>query len=296
MQNIATTRLLFPTSFSDACFRTIPALSEWMDDPNAHLTLLHVYNPKKVQRQDAEKKLHSFFAEADQYGRCERLLLAGKPAETILQHCKQIPYDLLFVPGSVPSGFPRIGHQSIRVSLLRNGQTPVWTSEDLRHSGSLRQKPKNVAYIMSNDRNWQQQFVTAAQAAARWNATFHLIYVFPVPDVGDGTLASDLFVEQQDGPLEELRRLGRNLPMPVRVHTSSGDSHIELPRLLDHCGADLVFMDSEQAVVRGIFGQSIHPMLRSIPGQFVCFPKDSGEPNESERLQVLDQLQLLRIS
>lgn len=286
-------RLLFPTSFSDACYRTIPALSEWMDNPEARLSLLYVYDPRRQDRKESERQLQSFFAEADQYGRCERILLAGSPKETILSHCQDSQYDLIFLPASEPTGFPRIGHRSLRVSLLNDGNVPMWTSEDLSRTGSIRQTPKTVAYVMTNDVNWKDQFIQAAYTAARWNASFHLIYVFPVPNVNDGTLAGDLFVEQADGPLHQLRMLGERLPVPVKVHTSTGNEEIELPRILSAVGADLTFICSDRAISRGIFGISMNPMLRSLQSQFICFPKNPP-PAALQRLHVFNELPLLR--
>lgn len=295
MQNNFPNRLLFPTSFSDACFKTIPVLSEWMDDPNTQLTILHVYDAKKTKRMQVEQQLHSFFAEADQYGRCQRLLVSGNPEDTILEHCRQTPYDLIFVPASEPTGFPRFSHKSFRISLLQKGISALWTSENLMNGGAmLHRRPQSVVYVMSNDSHWQDQLITAAHAAARWNASFHLVYLFPAPDVTDGTLASDLFVEDPHGPLAELRYLGSKLPIPVRVHTSTGNDQVEIPRLITECGADLIFMSSDQAIHRSLFGTSINPALRSINGQFVCFPKNYGQARNHEYIQFINEWELLR--
>lgn len=294
MQNQHPTRLLFPTSFSDACFKTIPALSEWMDDPNMHLTILHVYDPKKKKRAQVENQLYSFFAEADQYGRCERILVSGPAEESITQHCKQVPYDLVFVPASEPTGFPRIGHKSLRATLLQNGISPLWTSEDQLNGNPLRRRPNSVAYVMSNEENWQDQLTTAAHTAARWNVPFHLIYLIPPPSMGDGTLASDIFVQDPDGPLVELQHLGTKLPVPIRVRTSTGNDQIEFPRMIKDCGADLIFIGSNLSVSRGLFGTSVNPIMRSIPGQFICFPKGYGKLNTQEYIRMVDQWEPLQ--
>ncbi|QOY86813.1 universal stress protein [Paludibaculum fermentans] len=291
MRNQFGRRLLFPTSFSDACFRTTPVLSEWMDDPEARLTLLHVYDTKKSSRREIERQLHSFFAEADQYGRCERILLAGDPKTQILEHCRRHRYDLLFLPASEPTGFPRIGHRSLRASLLREGHVPVWTNSDFSRSGAKRQSPKNVAYVMTNEPNWKEHCVEAAAAAARWNAVFHVIYVFPVPDVDDGTLAGDLFTGRDAGPLEALRAIVSQLSVTFKVHTSTGHERFEVRRLLKEAQADLAFMSSSKAMTRGLFGLRMSPVLNSVQCQFVCFP-DNPRPEVLEQPRLVDQLAL----
>ncbi|MGC4050758.1 MAG: universal stress protein [Paludibaculum sp.] len=291
MRNQFGRRLLFPTSFSDACFRTTPVLSEWMDDPEARLTLLHVYDAKKSGRREVERQLQSFFAEADQYGRCERVLLAGEPKAQILDHCRRHRYDLLFLPASEPTGFPRFGHRSLRASLLREGHVPVWTNADFSRSGSMRQAPKNVAYVLTNDPEWKEHCVEAAAAAARWNAVFHVIYIFPVPDVDDGTLASDLFTGRDLGPLEELRAISANLPVPLRIHTSTGHERFETRRLLKEAQADLAFISSAKAMTRGVFGVKMSTILKSAGCQFVCFP-DNPRPEILEKPRLVDQLAL----
>lgn len=288
MRNQFGRRLLFPTSFSDACFRTTPVLSEWMDDPEAHLTLLHVYDAKKHGRREVERQLHSFFAEADQYGRCERVLLSGDPRTQILEHCRRHRYDLLFLPASEPTGYPRIGHRSLRATLLRDGHVPVWTNFDFSRSGSLRQHPRQVAYVMTHEPNWREHYVEAAAAAVRWNAAFHVIYVFPVPDVDDGTLASDLFAGRETEALRELRTLGSALPVPTRVHAATGHERFEVRRLLKEAGADLAFISSTRALQRGFFGTRINPILRAPGCQFICFP-------DNPRPEVLEQPRMLAL-
>lgn len=291
MRNQFGRRLLFPTSFSDACFRTTPMLSEWMDDPEAQLTLLHVYDAKKQGRREIERQLQSFFAEADQYGRCERVLLSGDPREQILEHCRRRRYDLLFLPASEPTGYPRIGHRSLRASLLKDGHVPVWTNFDFSRSGSLRQAPRQVAYVMTHEKGWREHCLEAAAAARRWRAALHVIYVFPVPDVHDGTLASDLFTGRERETLQELQALGERLPVPVRLHTSTGHERFEVQRILKESGADLVFISSTRAMTRGVFGLRMNPILRSAGCQFICFP-DNPRPEVLERPRVLEQLAL----
>lgn len=294
MQRNFPVNILFPTSFSDACFKTIPALSEWMDDPDTQLTILHVYDAKKSKKAQVEQKLHSFFAEADQYGRCERMLIHGNPETVILEQSLRNSYDLIFAPASEPTGFPRFGHNSLRVNLIKNGSTPVWTSEDLMYGMSMRRRPQSVAYVMTSESNWQEQLITAAHTAARWNATFNLIYLFAAPSIHDGTLASDLFIEDPHGPLAELRFLGSRLPVPVHVRTTTGNDQIEIPRLISECNADLIFMSYDQAISNSLVGTSINPVLRKIHGQFICFPKDFGSVRNQEYIRLVNEWELLR--
>ena len=104
--------LLFLTNFTEACFQAIPALAEWADHEDARLSLLHVHCPGRTEEGRAHKAMQSFFAEADRYAKCERLLLAGDAETQIVSFCRETRPEIVFAPASHPTGIPRGRHRS----------------------------------------------------------------------------------------------------------------------------------------------------------------------------------------
>ena len=68
------TEIVFATDFSDSSHAVIPTVAQWVDTLGAKLTILHVYDAKKTFYREAESLLRSFFAEADNYQHCDRVL------------------------------------------------------------------------------------------------------------------------------------------------------------------------------------------------------------------------------
>src|SRR5882762_10072095 len=122
-----TDHIIFATNFSDACHAAIPTVTRWVDAHNARLTILHVYQPEKTLHRKAEAHLKSFYAEADNYSNCQRILLAGNPCDNIESFCTKEGDGLLFMPPSDRTGLPRPFHVSTRARLLENLEMPIWT-------------------------------------------------------------------------------------------------------------------------------------------------------------------------
>jgi hypothetical protein len=265
------TNLLFLTNFSEPCFRSIPSVAEWMDSDQRCLTILHVHGPGKAPEADAQRQLRSFFAEADRYSSCERVLLSGPPGRVITDYCRQTKPDLVFAPAAAASGFPRIGHQSIRAKLIRDAGMRIWTA-GRNEKSTQRRVVKNVAYVLTGHTDWMAEALLAARTAQQWNAMFHLIYPIPMQEIHEGMLASDIVREHPGATVEALRELGASLPGPVSVHASIGNERIELPRILQECGADLVFIGEGYAVDDGWLGVEINSGLQKLNCELICLP------------------------
>jgi nucleotide-binding universal stress UspA family protein len=269
---------VFPTNFSHSCFRTIPAMAQWLDQPNSRLTLLHVYNPATTTRRCAESSLASFFAEAEHYGNCERILLEGGALESILSYCDANEPDLIVMPVSDRVGLPRFGHKSMRARILRHSRTPMWTVGRRIESESFSSPVRNVACWVNYDSTNLSHLREACSLALKLDATLQLIHV--VPRVDEGTLVSVLDGYQPLHPKvaeERLNEMGVFLPVKTEVHVAVGATLTELPKLLKKCGADLMFAGEKQVLKQGWFSPKLNPVIEICPCPVVCL--DGGSAN-----------------
>lgn len=277
-------RLLFLTNFSEACFQAIPALAEWQDREEGHLSLLHVHTAGRVDEDRARKAMRSFFAEADRYARCERLLLAGNAERMIVDYCRRMRPDIVFAPASHPAGFPRVRHRSLRASLLRRGRVKVWSRGRSGHPVPARRPAEDVAYVMTGHAAWHREAEMAAHIAARQGARFHLIHLTTMQAMHDGTLPQDVRIGHPEVLVQELNDFVKSLPCPPVIHFSAGDEFRELPRLLAESHAATVFLGERHALRRDLFGYSVNRDLEKLDCEFICFPETEsiGDPKENE--------------
>lgn len=284
--------LLFLTNFSEPCFQAIPALAEWADHEEAQLCLLHVHSPGRTEEGRAQKAMQSFFAEADRYARCERLVLPGDAETQIVAFCRERRPEIVFAPASHPTGIPRLRHRSLRASLLRKSSVKIW-SRGRNGSRAPRKTPENVAYVMSGHANWHSEATMAAQTAARYGAQFHMIHLTPHQAIHDGTFAADIRIGHPSLADGELAALAGNLPKEPIIHSSTADEFRELPRLLLEAHASMVFLAERHAIRRGLFGYSVNRDLENMDCEFVCFPEKVLAPETQPDLESLGTYRLL---
>lgn len=272
MRNDRELEILFPTSFSDSCFRIIPAVAQFVDELRARVTLLHVYDRRKSNRVEAEEQLQSFFAEAEHYGACRRIVTDGDAVEVVEKFSKQERVDLIVAPSSDRIGLPRIGHRSFRARLLQNVPIPLWTAGPLVEKGDFSRTIRNVACWVDFDSPNIAHLRTAAALAMRVQARLHIVHA--VPAVHEGILATMLNTDRPLHPsvaMERIEQMTGWMPIRPEVHVSIGDDRRELPRLIRNCGADILFAGENQALRRGTRRPQMHPLLNAIPCPTVCF-------------------------
>lgn len=263
---------LFLTNFSEPCFQAIPAVAEYTDREDSHLTLLHVY-PSSRSEDKARKAMRSFFAEADRYSRWERVLVPGDPRDAILDYCRQTRPDIVFAPASHPPGIPRFRHRSLRAALLRKAGVSLWTRGRGGRPIGARRNPEHVAYVISGQPDWQEEAIGAAEMALAHRARLHLIHLTPYQQIHDGTLASDIAQGPPSVPIDELARLVGELPLAPVIHSSSGDEIRELPRLLRESGATTVFAGESHVLKPGLFGVGFNRDIEKLDCDVFCFPR-----------------------
>ena len=108
-----TMEVVFLTSFSDGCFRAIPAVAQMAEDLAMRLTLLHAFDPKRERYAAAEAKLSSFFPEADRFVDTRRIVCEGPLVPALKAYCERRRVDLFVAPGV------DLGAQRARLAAIR---------------------------------------------------------------------------------------------------------------------------------------------------------------------------------
>jgi nucleotide-binding universal stress UspA family protein len=274
--NHMTDHIIFATNFSDASHAAIPTVTRWVDAHNARLTLLHVYNPARTLHRDAEAQLRSFYAEADNYPNCRRVLLAGNVCSTISAFCKRERDGLLFMPPSDRTSLPRPFHISTRARLLETLEMPIWTLGKATLNTGAAVAGRNIAVALQNLDEPTGYLAAAASHALRHNSTLHLLHV--VPETTEGTLITALHSDAPLGiesALDRISNIAAELPagLKVEVHVRMGQRWRELKSLLHECDAELLMVGRSQTLYRGLFRSSIDPMLNDCNIPIVCLPE-----------------------
>jgi hypothetical protein len=272
-------KLLLSTRFSESCFYAIPAIAQWMDDIASSLTIVHVYNPKKTHRSDAQAQLDAFFAEADRYDRTRRVLLSSTdPARAIATYLDEDPHDLLVCPGTDQVGLPRPLHRSTRARLLHLTSTPLWTISASAWARQT-QRPKRVACVISRRSDSRRPLELAAQYAQFHGACLQLIYL--VPEVDDGMIRNPITFNE---PLSEkvaayeLQQLVEALPISSEIYTARGVCSRSLERVLDNARTDLLFIGKTEVLRRKLWLPDIASFTSNASCPVICVDHDRTQP------------------
>ena len=247
MQDTSELRILFATSFSDACFRTARNVAQLADALRVSLTIAHIARPGSASIQ-TRRELDSFMAEADHYDSCRRVLVeSDSSVDALGDLCESHPVDLLIAPSSDRLGLLRTFRNSFRARLLQRCSVPLWTAGASLHMRPPKPSIQTIACLVDLDCSGDSHLRLAASLAARIGAALHLITV--VEPVSEGTLARSIDCQaplMPDVARERVRAaFGRNCP-PVSV--AVGDWNDAIPRLANECDADLLFVGPRHAL------------------------------------------------
>ncbi|MDE1155924.1 MAG: universal stress protein [Acidobacteriaceae bacterium] len=267
--------LIFATNFSDACHAAIPAVARWVDQLHCRLTILHVYDPEKLLYRDAERLLNSFFAEANNYPACDRVLISGDAAEGIAAYCRKQSNALLLLPPTDQAGLPRPWHKSLRAQMLKRLDIPVWTLGRTMVGSPMPLAAGHLAVLMRTPEEGTAHLRQAARYAARTGATLHLLHV--LPEIDERTLTHTIdsgaplgletathWMNEMAECLEPVERL--------QVHIERGSLRKQLPELMHRTGADLLIANRESFVAPGWLGPSISRAFRSLRTGILAIP------------------------
>jgi len=263
-----TRHIVFATNFSDACHSAIPAVARWVDQLQCRLTILHVYDSRRELYRDAQSRLQSFFAEADNYTNCERLLLAGEPAAAIAGFCENMRDTLLLLPPSDQAGLPRPWHRSLRAQLIARLPIPIWTLGRTSVGEPLLAVANHLAAFVSNPEEGTSHIRYGARYAAATNSTLHLIHV--IPNVDEGSLTHTL---RSRAPLGEeyaeawMQEITASIEPAAKIelHMEQGSVRRLLPQLFQRTGADMLLVSRQTACEpQWLLGPVVNPIFRRV--------------------------------
>jgi nucleotide-binding universal stress UspA family protein len=269
------TEIVFATDFSDSSHAVIPTVAQWVDTLGAKLTILHVYDAKKTFYREAELLLRSFFAEADNYQHCDRVLVSGDPCDGITAYCERRPNVLLMLPPSDLTGLPRPWHRSLRARLIQRLSVPIWTLGRVNIGDTNPSADRHIGVWMGDPEEGVSHLQQAAQYAAETGGTLHLLHV--VDEINEGSLLKPIL---SNAPMGEetadawLNDIACTLDLTCRleVHVAQGRVSRELPRLLRRSGADMLVLSQLSAVQQSLIGPEINPIFRRCALSLVCMP------------------------
>jgi nucleotide-binding universal stress UspA family protein len=267
--------IVFATDFSDSSHAVIPTVAQWVDTLDAKLTLLHVYDAKRTLYREAESLLRSFFAEADNYKHCDRVLVSGDPCEGIAAYCERRPNILLMLPPSDLIGLPRPWHRSLRARLIKRLSVPIWTLGKINVGDSSPSANRHIGVWMGDPEEGTSHLQQAAQYVAEAGGTLHLLHV--VDEINEGSLLTPLL---STAPMGEetadawLRDIADTLDLDcdVEVHVAQGRVSRELPRLIRRSGANMLILSQYGALQNSWMGPEINPVFKQCAISLVCVP------------------------
>jgi nucleotide-binding universal stress UspA family protein len=271
MQTSRPFEILFLTDFSNASYRTIPAMAQLADELDIRLTLLHACTDGKTSVAEGEAKLRSFFPEAAYYQGTQRVVLSTDVLSAVKQVRREQPVDLVVAPSSDPLGLPHLWHHSLRAELLARECGPVWTMGQSIHSTVLNRRTRNVGCWIDLDNSDNRHIGLAFTYASVLGAKLHLLSA--MPNVDEGTLASSLYSDSPlypDGVVESIQDLVGWVPVKPDVHVKHGVSGRIVPQLARDLNLDILFVSKRNALRSGWMKMSLESVVDRCPCPVVC--------------------------
>jgi hypothetical protein len=262
-------RILFPTNFSDACFRTARALAQLADTCRVHVTIAHVAKPGDAAIR-TRRELHSFLAETDHYDRCHRVALTSSdPAAALTELATSERFDLVMAPASDRLGLHSLLAPSLRAKLLKQGTAPLWTAGRCLDRASFHHPIRTIACLIDFDAGNETYIPAVVAFAERFQARVRVLHV--IDPVDEGTLARSIDSDAPLMPEPAIRRMRAAFEAfsSPEVDVAVGDRTPELRRMLGRCDADLLFVGPGQAL-RGVWRLRLAPYLDRLPCPVIC--------------------------
>src|SRR4051794_15409278 len=262
MQPTRPLEILFLTDFSNASYRTIPALAQMADELDTRLTLLHAYGGSTESLAAAEAKLKSFFPEATYYRGTQRFVLSSDVLTAVKQVRSEQPVDLIVAPSSDPLGLPHPWDHSLRAELIANECGPVWTVGQSIQSVVLNRRTRNVGCWVDLDSPDKRHISLAFAYASTLGAKLHLLNA--MPNVDEGTLISSLYSDSPlypEGVAQGIQDLVGWVPVKPEIHVRPGVPGRVLPQLARDLDLDILFVSKSNAIRNGWMKMSLRPVI-----------------------------------
>lgn len=294
-------RIVFPTSFSDACFRMSGAIAQLADRYRIDLTVVHVIKPG-TSTASARRELDSFMGEADSYDNCRRLLVESEdPVSAIAKICREQNADLIACPASDRLGFRRFFTHSFRARLLQHCRTPLWTAGACLDKANFRNNVRTISCLVDLENSGDAHLWLAMALASRMGARVRVTHV--IEPVHEGMLARSIDSRSPllpEAALARIQKVFAGKPCP-EIDVAVGDPASELPRLLRRCEADLAFTGPGHSL-QGSTLLRLSSWVDKLPCPVICvdggsaafrdwtFEKNAADAARAETLRLLEDV------
>jgi nucleotide-binding universal stress UspA family protein len=242
--------ILFPVDFSAQCVAIAPSVQALAHHYDASLTALHVVeNTRKFERRDprairqgSQQRLDRFVSSAFPDTSVTPLVAKGDPAQIIAGFSKTAKVGLIMMPTHGHGPFRRFLLGSVTAKVLHDTGCPVWTAAHLtpvRHPKSTGWR--QILCAVDTGEGSVQTMRTAAELAARFNSSLHLLHVLPAVDEQSrnrGEIAIGRYLFAVAG--RQLAPLARSAGVKAAVALRGGDIAGTVARAAQELKADLV--------------------------------------------------------
>jgi nucleotide-binding universal stress UspA family protein len=278
MNNSHALQVLFLTNFSDSCYRAIPSMAQLTDEVETRLTIMHVVPEAGTSNAVAERKLASFFPEADSYPGSRRQLGHGDVVEAAKRFCAEETVDLIVAPSSDPLGMPRFWTKSLRSRLLSHCDVPVWTMSHDVDAAIFSRGTRNVGCWVDLEKSDTRHISLASELASKTGAQLHLLHA--LPEIEEDALlmpADSVAPLYESGARQAIQALLGWMPSRPEIHVATGSLRKVLPRLTRDLQLDLMFVSDAQALREGWFGANLSSAVDRATCPVVCVQSRSAK-------------------
>lgn len=259
--------ILFLTNFDEASHQAIPAAAHLLSEIQSTLTIMHVYQDA-MQRDDAERDVHSFFAEAEHYPNCRRIAMQGDLESTAAQYCAAAKIDLVMAPSVKRLWLRRPFRNSNRGGLMNRIPAPLWTMTARANAKAQAAPIKRVACYVDFSTNNLNQVHAAVLMARQLRAKLQLLCV--TPPTSEATMLRVLDPKLPLHSREAERRLEaliHSLSADAEIFVETGDDTAQIVDLVKRAKCDILFLGEGNALTRNLAGK---PVLRSLVTKLPC--------------------------
>jgi len=257
---------------------------------NAELHLLHVVKEPQLRCYRYEWPTNARVPISAKLPAPSRLILPGRPAQTIVDYANHIDADLIIMPTRGHGILGQLFCGSTTMDVIRNTTRPVWVLKRSLTNGEPYSCKRIVCGIELNTEG-QEVLRYAARAAAAWNAD--LVIVHAIPGMSDAMLM--LYGLDDTGEIELLPEVARrkiesmaaHIQVPFQLEVSIDDPAQYLRRAAKKHRADLVIIGRGRNTNPWSIGANIGEIIARSNSPVITYrPRTATRPTRGKGQQV----------
>ncbi|MCC6861702.1 MAG: universal stress protein [Bryobacterales bacterium] len=278
-------QILLPVDFSDRSLGAARYAAAVARHCGSSITLLHVLQPPHYEfaalevggpmlselfanrSLQVQQQLDSFLAEELAGLRVERVLTEGDPARRIVEYAHDKRIDMIFVPTHGYGPFRRFILGSVTAKVLHDADCPVWTGVHLEQAPPVPSIPfREVLCAIDLGPQSCKVLHWAARAAAELKARLTVVHAAPCLKIQEQGAGDALRQSLHEQAMQEIERLGAELPADRQILVESGDPPAVVRRVAEKLHAGVLVIGRGSAA--GVFGRlrtNAYAIIRESP-------------------------------